>query len=197
VPNANTVRRQVYGTQQLTLAAITNPGTTETQFQLNNNALTGLGGGVVPLQVGNFGVYAGTGQIIHVRANGTYSGVTGASTTLLLTLYEVPAAIIAAGGLTPTSNTNYNSVAASAATTLGTGDGNFSFDAYLQIDSNGTLSGSFESAINGVTVGPAHSTTVTGLVGEADLNFVLSAKLGTAEPAASTLILNEFAIDVS
>jgi hypothetical protein len=212
LPNANTIRRQVYGNQQLQLAALTNPGTTITAFQLNNNALTGQGGGVVPLQAGNYGVFEGQGQIIHVRANGTYSGATAGTTTLELELWEVPYSVIQAGGLTATSQTGFNPVANTSAVTLASqGDGNFSFDAYLQLDSNGTLTGSFEYSVDGTVVGPAHTQNITGLTGapingdtgyttsattaENDLNFVLTAVLG-ASTAGFVVTLTEFAIDV-
>lgn len=215
--NANTIRRQVGGSntgnQQLTLAAIVNPGTTKTAFVLNNNGLTGQGGGVVPIPAGNYGIVQGQGQIIHVRANGTYSGVTSGTTTIALELYEVPFSVIAAGGLTQTSFTGYNAVGTITSTAVTSASGSFSVDAYLQLDANGNLTGTIEGDIDGVWVGPTAITTITGLVGPAvngdtgavstqyqgenDLNFVLAVTLGGAEPTTSTLVLNEFAIDVA
>lgn len=197
MPNANTIRRQVFGNQQLQLAAITNPGTTKTAFVLNNNGLTGQGGGVIPLAAGNYGVFAGTGQIIHVRANGTYSGVTSGTTTIALELYEVPASVIAAGGLTQTSFTGYNAVGTVTSTAVTSASGSFSVDAYLQLDANGNLTGTIEGDIDGVWVAPAAVTTIASLAGETDLNFVLAVTLGGAEPATSVITLEEFGIDVA
>lgn len=194
--NASTIRRQVSGTQQLTLAPIVNPGTTKTSFQLNNNALTLSGGGVIPLSAGVTGLYAGTGQVLVVRAAGTYSGVTGGTTTIALELYEVPASVIAAG-LTPTSFTGFNPVAAPAAVTSANAAGSFQLEAKIQLDASGNLSGTYSGWVDDGTAIPlAAIASVTGLVGEADLNFVLAVTLAVAEPTTSTLVLNEFAIDL-
>src|ERR1022692_2156538 len=92
--NASTVRRQVGGTQQLTIAplnfAVTS--TTPTAFQLNNNGLTLAGGGVIPLVAGVTGLYAGTGQILHLSFTGTAAAPGAANLTLAL--YEVPNAAL-------------------------------------------------------------------------------------------------------
>jgi len=182
----------------LTIASITNPGTTETNFTLNNNGLTLTGGGVIPLSAGVTGLYQGTGQVLVVRAAGSFSGYTG-SDTLTLKLYEVPAAIIATGGLTSTSNTGFNLVHSSGAVTISNAAGAFSFVARLQLDAAGNLNGSASTEIDtGTFEGPAvisGAANVKGLVGEADLNFVLSI---TAGSSVSTLVavLNEFAIDL-
>ena len=196
--NASTIRRQVNGTQQLTIAAISAPGTTETNFTLNNNGLTGTGGGVIPLTAGVTGLYAGTGQVLVIRAAGSFAGYTG-SDALTIKLYEVPAAIIAAGGLTATSNTGFNLVHSSGSVTVSNAAGAFSLVARLQLDSAGNLNGSASAEIDtGTFEGPAvisGAANVKGLVGEADLNFVLSI---TAGSSVSTLVanLNEFAIDL-
>ena len=97
--NASTVRRQIAGSQQLTIAPLSGTviTTTPTAFQLNNNALTLTGGGVIPLSAGVTGLYAGTGQVLDIRGTGQIAGATGGTTTLALTLYEVPASVIAAG----------------------------------------------------------------------------------------------------
>lgn len=201
--NASTIRRQVAGTQQLTLAPITSlTTTTETAFVFNNNALTGVGGGIIPLTAGVTGLYAGTGQVIHVRAAGSYSGVTAGTTTLLIKLYEVPAAVIAAGGLTQTSFTGYNVLVTPAnPITLTNAAGAFTFDAWLQMDASFNLNGTYEFTADTTgshnPQGPAAVTSnVTGLVGEADLNFVLSVTLGGSEPSSAVYTLNEFAIDL-
>src|ERR1700676_1387046 len=94
--NASTVRRQIAGTQQLAVAPLlgTIITTTETAFQLNNNGLTLVGGGVIPLSAGVTGLYQGTGQVLVVRAAGSYSGATASSTTLELELQQVPASLL-------------------------------------------------------------------------------------------------------
>lgn len=194
--NASTVRRQVSGSQQLTLAPISNPGTTQTSFALNNNALTLTGGGVIPLAAGVTGLYAGTGQVLVIRAAGSFAGLTPASSTLALELYEVPASVIAAG-LTQTSFTGFNAVAApSASSALAHAEGAFQLEAFIQLDSEGNLNGWYEGSIDSQVIAPADISAVTGLVGEADLNFVLAVTLGGAEPSTAVFTLNEFAIDL-
>jgi hypothetical protein len=196
--NASTIRRQVSGSIQLTTAPIVNPGTTVTQFQLNNNALTLTGGGVIPLSAGVTGLYQGTGQVLHIRAAGSFSGVTGGTTTIALTLFEVPAAIIAAGGLTSTSSTGYNTVASTGASAaVVNAAGAFTLDAFLQLDAAGNLNGNFSAQIDdATTIALQKISSVQALLGEQDLNFVLAVTLGGAEPSTSTLVLNEFGIDL-
>ena len=197
--NASTVRRQISGTQQLTLAPLSGTviTTTQTSFQLNNNGLTLTGGGVIPLVAGVTGLYAGTGQVLHIRGTGTYSGATigGSTTTLALELWEVPASVIAAG-LTATSFSGFNAVGASGTKTLTTASGSFTLDARLQLDAAGNLEGQYTFGINGAAVVAwTVVTPITGLVGEADLNFVVAATLGGTE-AGVILNLDEFAIDL-
>lgn len=192
--NASTVRRQVSGTQQLTLAPSLNPGTTETNFVLNNNGLTLAGGGVIPLQAGNTGLYAGTGQVFIVRAAGSYSGLTAAD-TITLKLYEITAANVAAGGLTQTSQTNFVLVASSGALAAANAAGAFQLEAYIQLDAAGNLNGNFTANVDGTSKALAAISAVTGLAGEQDLNFVLSATF-SASRVGSIITLNEFAIDL-
>ena len=80
MPNASTVRRQVSGTQQLTMAPLLASAisTTETPFSLNNNALTLTGGGIIPLSAGVTGLYQGTGQVLWLHAAGTIRATTSA-----------------------------------------------------------------------------------------------------------------------
>jgi hypothetical protein len=197
VSNASTVRRQIAGSQQLTIAPLSGTviTTTPTAFQLNNNALTLTGGGVIPLSAGVTGLYAGTGQVLDIRGTGQIAGATGGTTTLALTLYEVPASVIAAG-LTPTSFTGWNSVATTGAKGVAQSAGSFNFIARLQLDASGNLEGSFKAVINGAVIFPETVITpITGLVGEADLNFVLVATLAGAEVGV-ILTLEEFALDL-
>ena len=204
--NASTVRRQVGGTQQLTIAPLLGSviGTTATAFQLNNNGLTLTGGGVIPLSAGVTGLYAGTGQVLHVAFTGSI--VAGADDDLTLTLYQVPASLLPIADTLAGAQTftNWNSVAASQSIAIDGAKTSWSFDARLQLSSNGRLTGSFAVEINGVEA--ASSTTadawiattiVTGLVGEADLNFVMVAT-ATASSSSnySTFIPEEFRLDL-
>jgi len=195
--NASTVRRQISGTQQLTLAPLTAAviSTTETPFSLNNNGLTLTGGGIIPLSAGVTGLYQGTGQVLHFHGAGTITGTTSASTTLLISMQQIPAASLP---LASTVVTTANVLTAggadvfdTAAITVGSGQtsGAWSVDAWLQLDAQGNLTGDFQYQIFGGTTGAkAATTTVTGLVGEQDLNFILSATLGgTATGAVVTL----------
>jgi hypothetical protein len=200
VSNASTIRRQVAGTQQLTLAALLGSTitTTETAFKLNDNGLTLTGGGVIPLAAGVTGLYAGTGQVIWIHAAGSITGGTASSTTLILALYQVPASLLPiadtlAGQQTFTS---WNKIATSATGTLSSAvtAGNFSVDAYVQMDAQFNLDGWFQSQVFASTTGAKTATTaVKGLVGEADLNFALTAVLGGTEVGVS-VNLDEFAL---
>lgn len=198
--NANTVRQQVAGTQQLTIAPLlgTTITTTKTAFQLNNNALTLTGGGVIPLSAGVTGLYAGTGRVLHVRSTGQVSGATPTTTTLLLNLYQVPASLLPIANTLAGAQTftNWNSVAATSALALSDAADSWTFDARLQLDASGNLQGSWTATINGATIAAwAAITPITGLVGEADLNFVLTATLGGAETGV-ILTETEFALDL-
>ena len=194
--NASTVRRQVGGTQQLTIASIngTTVTTTKTAFQLNNNGLTLTGGGVIPLSAGVTGLYAGTGQVLHVAAQGTVVGASGE--TLLITLYEIPAALLPiADTLTGAQTfTNWNTIAASSAQSVSSVKANWSADARLQLSSTGILSGQATFDINGSLNVYAAITNITGLVGEADLNFAVAVTFGTG--TGSTVTMDEFRIDL-
>lgn len=196
MPNANTVRQQVVGTIQLTIAPLlgTTITTTKTAFQLNNNAISLTGGGVIPLTAGVTGLYQGTGRVLHVAATGTVSGATASTTTLTLQMYEVPASVIASG-LTATSFTGWNSIGTSSSRTLGQTACSWSFDAYLQQDSLGNLNGTFTDQIDSQIDARANVTAITGLVGEADLNFAMVATLGGAETGV-ILTMDEFRIDL-
>jgi hypothetical protein len=198
--NASTVRRQLAGTQQLTIAPLANAtiSTTPTAFQLNNNGLTLTGGGVIPLSAGVTGLYQGTGQVLHISATGTVAGATAASTTIALTLYEVPASLLPIANTLAGAQTftNWNSIYAAAAQTCAHAAASFTLDARLQLDAAGNLSGQ-------ITVNVDHGTLniwtiisdVTGLVGEADLNFALVLTFGgTATNCVVTL--DEFALSL-
>jgi hypothetical protein len=141
------------------------------------------------------GLYAGTGQVLRIRAAGSFSGATAGTTTVKLELYEVPAAVISAG-LTPTSFTNWNPVSNPSAVTVANATGAFQLDTSVQLDAAGNLNGEFSGWVDDGTAIPVTKiAAVTGLVGEADLNFALTVVL--ASPSGSEVItLNEFAIDL-
>lgn len=194
--NASTIRRQISGTQQLTLAPILSAtAATETAFQLNNNGLTLTGGGVIPLSAGVTGLYAGTGQVIHIAAAGSFTGLT-ATETLEFKLYLVTAAQIAAGLTSAIVVSSGIKIADTGSLTPTQTAGGWTIDAFVQLSANGNLTGQFTAEIDFDTVvSPVKlSTDVTGLVGEADLNFVVTA-LTTTE-TTGTLVLNELRLDL-
>jgi hypothetical protein len=201
VSNASTIRRQVAGTQQLTIASLsgTTITTTATPFSLNNNALTGTGGGIIPLSAGVTGLYAGTGQVINIHIAGTAAGLTTSSSTLIITVYVVPAAslpiastvvtsanLVTAGGLLIATS-------ATGAAFVGTA-GSFFLDVNVQLDAQGNLLGDFQGSVFN-TITPLAVTTLQLLTGEADLNFVVAATLGGTE-AGVIVTLDEFALNL-
>lgn len=202
MPNASTIRRQIAGTQQLTIAPIlgTVVTTTETVFQLNNNGLTLTGGGYIPLSAGVTGLYQGTGQVLWIHIAGTLTATSANVATLVIKLYQTPAAnlpfpaapaetsaiVIAASNLMATSSTG----------TLAAGrtSGSFFLDAYVQLDSQGNLTGSFEGETFATVTALTALTQVTGLVGEADLNFLVTATQGVAE-VGNVVTLDSFELN--
>jgi hypothetical protein len=199
--NASTIRRQVSGSQQLTIAPLSGTviTTTASPFQLNNNALTLVGGGVIPLSAGVTGLYAGTGQVINIHAAGTLTGGTASSTTLIITLYQVPASSLPLAATVITSAELVTAggvlIATSGTGTLAASEtqGSFALDAQVQLDGQSNLTGGFSSVILDTATGLAAITAVKGLVGEADLNFVAAATLGGTE-AGVIVNLNEFSL---
>jgi hypothetical protein len=166
---------------------------------LNNNALTGSGGGVIPLSAGVTGLYAGTGQVINIHIAGSATGLTTSSTTLILTVYVVPASslplaatvttsalLVTAGGLLIATSTT-------GAAFVGT-SGSFTLDVNVQLDSQGNLLGDFSGNVFNTVTSPT-ATTLQLLTGEADLNFVVAATLGGTETGV-VLNLNEFALNL-
>lgn len=200
--NASTVRRQVAGTQQLTLAPLSGTviTTTKTAFQLNNNALTQSGGGVIPLSAGVTGLYAGTGAVLHIGVQGQYSGATASTTTLGLELYQVPAALLPIANTLSGAQTftGWNAVGAQGGqgAAVSSATGSFTADYRLQLDAAGNLEGQYTINVDGVAVVAwTVITPITGLVGEADLNFVLTAQLGGAETGV-IVTLTELRLDL-
>jgi hypothetical protein len=201
VSNASTIRRQVAGTQQLTLASLlgTTITTTATPFSLNNNALTGTGGGIIPLSAGVTGLYAGTGQVIWIHAAGTATGLTTSSTTLLPTLYVVPASSLPFAS-TVTSSANIVTAgavsifAATVSSAIAGTAGSFVLDVYVQLDAQFNLYGHGNAnVLNTITTDKI--TTATLLTGEADLNFVLGIAIGGTELGV-VATLDEFSLNL-
>ena len=193
--NASTIRRQIAGTQQLTIASLLGSTitTTATAFQLNNNGITLTGGGVIPLSAGVTGLYAGTGQVLHVAATGTVTGATANTSSLILSLYQVSAAKLPiADTLAGAQTFTWNVIKTSSTRTLATVQSSWSIDARLQLDAQGNLDGQATDTINSQTDVYAAITAITGLVGEADLNFVVVATLTTA----GTVFMDEFRLDL-
>jgi hypothetical protein len=205
----NTIKTQIQTlptntTIQNSIAPLTNAvaSTTATAFALNSGAVSLGGGGVVPLAIGNPGVFFGSGKKFKVAARGQC--ITGTSATLTLKLYLVPATAIATAGfssnnvslLSQTTFTNWSLVATTTARAINTATGDWDFQAELQLTQAGTtgsLMGTFKDTINGLFDAEAAVTIVTGLVGEADLNFVIVSTL-SAGNAANINTMTEFSI---
>jgi hypothetical protein len=172
-------------------------------------------GGVVPLMVGpgqnnggvsqgwpndvgavsNYQLYSGTGRVLRIRATGSVTGL--ANSTLALMLYEVPGSSLPLSPLVTTAAELVTAggvlIATSVTGAVGAETGSLTFEALVQLDAEGNLEGSFTSEINS-TVGQEQAITVaSGLVGDADLNFVLAAIAGTADLVS--VVVDEFAID--
>jgi hypothetical protein len=208
--NVNTIKRQFQSlptssTIQNTIAPLTNAvaGTTATAFSLNSGAVSLGGGGVVPLSLGNPGYFAGTGEKLRVRAQGQMT--TGASGTLTLKLYEVPASVIAAAGLSSngvsllsnTTFTSWNLLATSTARAINSTTAAWEIVAELQLAQVGTaysLMGTFKDTINDLFDAEAAITAATGLVGEADVNFVIVSTF-SASNAANVNTMTEFVLE--
>lgn len=194
--NANTIKSQVVGTIQETLAPIVNvvASSTETAYAYNAGAVSGAGGGVSPLAIGNPGIYFGTGRGFKLRAFGF--DVVGATSTLTLNLYQVPASVIAAGITGQQTFTGFNKIATSTARSVTTANGQSPFvvEATLQLGAGGRLTGTFSTEINNLYDAVAATTVATGLLGEQDLNFVLTATQSVGN-ALTTSTLAEFSIE--
>lgn len=197
--NVNTIRGLYLGTLQEQLTPLTNAvaGSTATAFATNNGLVSGSGGTVAVLAVGNPGLYNGTGRPILLRAFGTATGQSSA-TTLTLTLYEVPGATVGTGILSGVTNqqtfTNWNSLGASSARTITSLTVSWKMVATLQLSSTGRLEGTVEWEIAGVLNGNAASTIVTGLLGEVDLNFAIVSTMSTAN-ATNVNTMTEFSLE--
>jgi hypothetical protein len=190
--NSNTIASLISGSLQGCIAPLAiGASTTETVFSMSKNPITGGGGGpaVVGAGEGNVPSYYTGGRPFNVKAWGIVT--TGASETVLLTLYQVPATIVAAG--TGGVVANNHSLKASSARTVATTSAPFLIDATFQYSPDGRLVGSASFTINGLVDAGAATTIVTGLVGDSDLNFAVSATMGTGN-ALDVVVLNEISI---
>lgn len=193
----NAIKSLVLGTLQEQLIPLTNAiaSTTETAYAAGNGLVSGVGGGVGLLQLGNPGLYFGTGRELLITARGY--DVVGATSTLTLKLYQIPASLLpiantVAGQQTFTS---WNLLATTTARSVTVANGQCSFvvKAFLQCGAAGRLTGRFEDEINGLYDVWAATTIVTGLLGEQDLNFALTATQ-SAGNAATVSTLAEFTL---
>ena len=193
--NKNTIKSQLSGTVQNTLAPLTNgvAGTSETAFSLNAGPISGIGGGVIPLSLGNPGTIGGTGGQLKIRANGAAVTTSATSCTLTLNLYLIPAAIVAAG-LTNQSFTNWKKLATSSARSIANAINSFAVDATVQLTSSGRLQGQAGFIISDLVDAQAAITAATGLLGEQDLNFVLTSTASNSD-SGNVITLNEFSLE--
>lgn len=160
---------------------------------------TVLGGpNYVPDLIGGTGAIKGTGQILHIAATGSFSGMTANSTKIALALYEAPAAILPFPLGEPSAIVAdfSNLVASSSAIQVPSSEGIFTFDVYLQLDNQGNLSGWYEGFVSGTVIAQTAIESVTGLQGEADLNFLFAATLSVSAPSTAVITLDEFRIDL-
>ena len=174
---------------------------THVVWQLNNNALTLVGGGLIPLVAGNTGLWLGTGAVMHIAATGNITGIVGATDTLAIKLFQVTAAGLAvpptnATIIAPSGGSSLVADTGTITSVTGSTTAAFHFDARLQLSSGGTLEGEFSADIAGGTVKVyATTTAVTGL-GEADLNFFLSIADPNGANSGAVATLSEFRLDL-
>jgi hypothetical protein len=195
--NDNTIKSLVLGTLQEQLIPLTNAfaGTTATAFAQGNGLVSGSGGTVAVLSLGNPGLYNGTGRPIVVRAFGVATG--GASaTTLTLTLYEVPGAALplTSGTTNQQTFTTWNSLRASTARTITALTVNWNIAAEFRLSATGRLEGKVEFEIAGLLDVYAASSIISGLLGEIDLNFAVVSTM-SASQAANVNNMTEFSLE--
>lgn len=124
------------------------------------------------------------------------AGVATVTNTLTLQVYEVPAALLPIADTLAGQQTftNWNLIATSTARAV-SGTASWSLDVRVQLDALGNLQGQFTDEINSLVDVYAPTTAVVGLVGEADLNFVVVATQ-TVSVAANVLTMDEFRADL-
>lgn len=197
MPNMNTIAYQQASGQQNGIAPNTNAQTTvETAVLLSANAFAVAGGfpgggGAIPLSVpATSGPLQGSitangiwqsGRPFQVKAYGTIT--TGTTTNFTVKLYQVPAAIVAAG--TAATLANDNLLNSSGAQAVNTTSSNFEMIAELQYDiTSKKLTGTVKWSIAGVLVAEAEITLLTtASASESELNFLLSTTFSAANAA--------------
>lgn len=146
------------------------------------------------------GSLANDGHPFVVRLAGKVT--TGASSTLVVNLYQVPGAIVSAGTSATLSN-DHVVVTNAASAAIATTSNNFLVEAQFMWDSvSQKLNGNVLFAlIAGANVAPNSGTAGTGVVTTAlttvtaaDLNFIPSFTFGTAN-AANSVTVAEFTLD--
>jgi hypothetical protein len=202
-----TFQTQVAGTIEKTLAPNeTGTSTTETAFEVNGNPITSISSFVLPLSIGNPGIFVGgnfslstlvsTGLPFRVRAWGFAD--TNTSENLTIKLYQVPQASIS--GLTATSFTGATAIATTGAKAVDSTTGAFELVAELQAvaesGSSVSLQG-FQAAttVNNSLVAAAAITSVSGLQGENDLNFFVTSTLSVGA-AGDEVVLSGLSIEL-
>jgi hypothetical protein len=138
------------------------------------------------------------GHVFKVRVAGKF--FTGASSTFLTALYQVPATIVTAG--TSATAANDQAIVAGTASSAVTGAGNFVLEATLLWDSVSQTLGGFisESLAGGALAGTIGTVTTVRTVpfttagGVNGLNFIPFFTFGTAN-AANTVTVTEFFVD--
>ena len=203
--NSNTIEQQVFGTIENTLKAnATATSTTETAFLVNGNSVAGIATKVLPLSIGNPGIFVGglyslstlanTGLPFEINVWGHVT--TGASENLTIKLYVVPAASIS--GLTATSFTGATSICTSGAIAVNSTTAAFTLSAQLTAiavsSTSVTLQGVMQPGyINATAIAASATTNVASLQGEGDLNFFVTSTLSSGN-AADVVTLDGFSL---
>lgn len=197
---------QVLGTIQKTLAPnATGTSTTETAFLNNGNSITSTAASVIPLSTGNPGLFVGgsyslstltsTGLPFRIRLYGFCKS--GGTQNLTISVYQVPAASIS--GLTATSFTGATKIATTSTKAVNSTTGAFYGDITCQAvalsTTSVTLQGQSSWEVNNSTVAATNNTAVTGLIGEADLNFFVTSTLSGGN-TGDTVTLTGFQLEV-
>ena len=191
------------GLQQRTLLPLAGStiGTTETVFQFKGNQFEPSH--IVPLGPGVTGLWQGTGRVMWFHVEGTLTGATPNSTTLLIRLYQVPASslplaptVVTAADLVAAGGTEFAQSVTGATPFNSSTAGTFSMDAYLQLDAEGNLQGTVQNQIFGEPTAAFIQVRVGGLAGEQDINLAVAAQLGDTESGVQ-VTLTSFSIAVA
>jgi acetaldehyde dehydrogenase (acetylating) len=182
----------------LTIAPLSIPTitTTQTVFQLNNNALTLTGGGYIPLSAGVTNLYQGTGQVLWIHVTASVTGAVASTTTVVVDVYAIPASAL------PLPSTDSSATVVGLSTIIGAlsagtvdanGDCTVSYDAYIQFSADGEINGTFQGVIGTVSTAKTVITPFNLSGGEADLNFLATVTCG-GSATTGTITPNEFSL---